>query len=617
MTGNTRESVRPSMRKRPSDGVLLGSPSSTVVQPSDASKSKAAPVLFRLPSIAMPGMAIGAEANVSHGGMASAVSGPNVFSETRTAIANDSPPSPIAAAVTAAAHFENAEKKAAGQRLLNTLIIILLLASLVVISALVFQPYKAPTEVAKQNDVASDPLAALNELHLPAMASVVETPKEAETRATKADSMTSQSKTSQSKSSQDEPVISLNANANSTANAEEVPAPLQNLSIESSAPESGLDLSAPAAQVQLGRPVPFLEAVNSEPDDKKQRALQVSTPRYETVSALSPGQSKATGKSEDTLPKGASLGGLGASPSLWDGAKRNNEPESEHKAARSMEGLSSNEPPPKATPLNQSLGVTVGGGLTEPGNLIAGSTSTPDMDVADISKKYVEYAQAKKAAQPTTIINPYATTGGNAGNTNVPPSPQVGTGYTGNATGLVVPSLHPSRYPPTNLSTNLQATGMNQSSQAPNANYQPGNIQTGYGQPNGQPVYNQPIYNQPGYYQPGFNQPGNQPVPNQPPATQPVHAQPGISQPNYYQPGNNHSGYIPPNYGQSSQTGVSGYSIPSRTQAVQTNAYPASNYSNGMIGQSGFATAPSGDVMAPPIPVMGKVGVANTSPRGP
>ena len=628
MTGTTRESVRPAMRKRPSDSVpMSGSPSTTLSKASAATNAPP-PVLFRLPSIALPGMGLaGVDAMVTDHGLTAV--------PARTAAIPQSVPAPIveapSPAVAAAAHIasvENAEKRRAGQRLLNTLIVILLLAALVVISLLAFRKHEPTPEVANDKGTNQDPLASLSDLKLPDMTAAVQTPAA--------------------------------SNAPATTKVDENPESLlQGLTGQPIASESASKEASPGqspALVQLGTPVPVRESTNASLTESPSRSLPLTTPRYETVSAptntKNPGGdfTVPTAKKNDTT----STPNNGGSPSMWDGAKRNAEPDrelssgltlslpvaSEISKAETAAGQSPTAPagdklelmgqsltlgpstsqggaaaapamdPVQAKPgpsvESQPLGVTVGGGLTEPGNLNTASTATPDMDVAGISQRYIEYSQQKRAQEAASSLpNAYAP---NAYAPASTPANPVSGGYNGPTSATVTPYVR--NAPNSSQPSGMQPSGMQPSrypaqtgayAPAPNA---PAN---NYGASPYAPQYAAP--SNPGGMPPSgqmgtYQQPRPQmPTQMQPQMQQPM--QPQMQQPQVQNP------YLQPNQG---------YAVPGNTAGGMVN--PA-NYGNasapvGMIGQSGFATAPTGDVIGRgPIPVMGKVGVGTSAPSGP
>ncbi len=229
-----------------------------------------------------------------------------------------------------------------------------------------------------------------------------------------------------------------------------------------------------AAQVQLGIPIPVLDEVTSSSNrsnlvDSRSNTssndsnIPLSTPKYETVSTPT--------KSE---PSQNQTSNSGASPSLYDGSR--NAPTNDlnlssglslspdklapskatsspvdprESPTSSLDGLTLSQNngttkaasspafvPSKLASQNvdtqpsgalassnstsasntssagtQPLGVTVGAGMPEPTNL---ATATPDIDVAAISRKYLEYSQQKTSVAANTKET--ATAGANNAN---------------------------------------------------------------------------------------------------------------------------------------------------------------------------------------------------------
>ncbi len=365
MSGTTaRESYRSGKRMRPVDS---------------HSSRMTPPVLFRLPSIAMPSQ--DAEAHASNLNtaavampMAAAVAmpaSPSAVPAPTPAPAATAPSAPSAPAQSAAATLT--AEKAAGQRMLNMLIIALLLAALAIVVWVSLNrgtPAPAMAEKNVGNDVALETLGNLK---------VPEVTPSSPNVAAKLDANTS---TDELQPSQNVAIIDLPAGTTSALeqpkNTKAEPESL--LSLDASGVDAAIAArpsptanveSSPTAQIQLKTPVPFGASSGTALVDAQKPATGLSlapstagssnSARVETVSTptqptkvfpatIDPARPSTTNSSNSNTSSS------GGSPSVWDGAQQ-----------PSVEGLQlsqKNGQPNSATATSSGAGLNISNPLS-------------------------------------------------------------------------------------------------------------------------------------------------------------------------------------------------------------------------------------------------------------
>lgn len=731
MTGTSaRDTFRPVKRMRPSASGTM-----TPMAP---------PVLFRLPSIATP---------TSEPNGAALVGTADGMSLKATAAMP-----PVQAAINAATAMPTAtaslaliEKKAAGQRLLNIAIMVLLLMAVVVITWLTVRPPKPTPEVASDSKAKSgDSLGSLSGLQLPQIAA-------GPTTAAIPTASTKTNASAVASNSAEGSYPTSTSKDQSQRNADNDAAGSLMLGFDSGEHAIATSPSTPIAHVQLGKPAPVLH-VNSTALADSQRNLippanntQSITPRYETVSTPTAPQSSSEKSSSGSTNSGAS-------PSLWDGAKATptselelsgssmpSPPVAASEPARTPSSILGAPSQSSAQPTSNSdgfislggtdahavsadktsaatatangtvtaatdpLGVTVGGGLKEPSNLasatLASVTATPDLDVAAISQRYIEYSRQRNVTAPISTATPNSypqgSTSAPVGRTAVP-SPAYGNqqnhsekssqNFPLNAApqaGLVPndypQNAHPQNaYPqdpatPVNSGINASATAIGTAGNivAPYVRNAPGTVASGAmgggGVTTNNPYSNTmsspaPASDAGGVTAPNSAGMGGHAIPprSTAPATPeqaggvvqyvqspstglrvPTYVGPAYGQPTSGPAGANLQQYtagpfgvpVHPNassqpnaasqanaFGQpnvSSQPALSSMApVPTgnpgaRATVPVPSPYPGGQAPLALIGQSGFANAPSGDFAnTPPIPVTGTIGYGTSSPGG-
>lgn len=596
---------------------------------------------------------------------------------------------PLATPVPAASHSATSnpaaapplvDKKAASQRLLNTLVLVVLLIALAIISVLAFrggQPAAKP-ELAGSGGQSKDHLDSLSDIRVP---EISKPPMQsASTQTAGPESAAGHSVEANTALSSGGLQLSLDkTRSTSGAGTTERPGLTLDAADLAKKPNTG------AAQVQLGTPVPMRSsagsAVASSPENASQpgnSSLPLTTPRYETVSTpSSPGGAPASGSGTAS----------GASPSLWDGAKKPADPQGKPKSDLMLSGAndsemslipsdysSSSAKPTTAQPVSTknaaptssnvptasaqsaSLGVTVGAGMREPEFPQAKATATPDLDVAAISNKFVEYSRQKSGATApasTEIVNPYALASHPAAQpatTTAPATTAAANSYVAGAYQQQSPAGAGVPYGTTgatmtpyvrNTPTGAAASGLgggsmqsayptgNQNSASmsgPSASTVYPSLSGASGYPQTSAANSSTGYNA-GYTAQstsgnGFAIPPRGSVTTSPQMTAGAAGAataPAPTGANGYSAAQNFGAQ---NYGTQSYgyaAGAAGATAPAAGAAYQSapvsnSPYPGGQAPQGMIGQSGFATAPSGDV-APPMPVTGKIGYGASPTR--
>ena len=277
---------------------------------------------------------------------------------------------------------------------------------------------------------------------------------------------------------------------------------------------------------------------------------------------------------------------------------------------------------------------------------VGASTPTPNQNL--YQNNYVKPSPTNAApvnSYANSLVNVPAGVTGNGPGAYVPPTTAMANAsQVPNQFSNQVPGQVPGQFAsgPTSLPASTAGYSL-----PPRAGNQPGAQPSAYQQPT-QPNYQQPNYQQPSY-QPNYQQPTNQqPNYSQPGSQQPSSQQPNYQPSNYQQPSFPQPGYPQSTYQQSTyqqpsaqQTGYAqqgAYGAPSGSGygnttyptagGMQTSNMPAnpattsfptkslypSGQTPGLIGGSGNATPPTGDVA--PIPVMGRGGVGTATPYG-
>lgn len=667
MSGTSaRETSRPAQRPRPSA--------------TDHSSNVAPPVLFRLPSISQ-GVheedRFGASAAMPRSALAmgSAGSPTSSLAASTQAAQQAAVPRTVTPPTTAAAL---AATKVANQRLLTTVVIAIVLVALAIISMIAFrggEPSVQP-EVAGKTSDSREHLESLSDIRVPDV-SMPQSQTANALAVAEAETKASQESADATSGVQ----LSLDK---SRASAGSGSAERSHLTLEAS--DLARKPNGTSAQVQLGTPVPMQSTVAAASQEGASQtnnsSLPLTTPRYETVSTPS-AASNASGN--------GSSANTGASPSLWDGAKKPAHQPSNSQPGALLSGSTDSEmslvpsdysgslaKPTNAQPVSSqtsvvtradaqaasvdSLGVTVGAGMTQPEFPQAKATATPDLDVAAISSKYLEYSRQKNfvtaSTTSTEIANPYApaTTAavpvsnsgpavgaypqssagagvpyGTTGTTLTPyvrnsPTGSVssGPGSAAPSTGMMIPpqngaaiSAQP-QYPTGSPATGYSMPGPATSTAYPSQSA----VNTGYAQSsasNGTAGYN-------AGYSSAANSPGGFTIPPRGTGTASPQMNAGaagtVAAPSPAGP----YGYPaatqnrPQNYPATQNYGYAqGAMAPMANPGYQSaptsgSPYPGGQAPQGMIGQSGFATAPSGDV-TPPTPVTGKVGYGTSPTR--
>ncbi len=283
---------------------------------------------------------------------------------------------------------------------------------------------------------------------------------------------------------------------------------------------------------------------------------------------------------------------------------------------------------------------------------VSGSTTAPSSKpinsyaVAGASSAgqnlYQNQASSPAATNSSMPINSYASVPG-----NVPP------GTTGNGTQPYIPPSSASAAPPTQFAsgsnsvpsmtagytvppratqgsfsspTNPNNGGYSQPGSTPNFSNQPMQAypqqpttpQAGFQrpvapqQPNQQPTFQQPTFQQPTYQSPNYQQPNYQPAAGY---GQPTYSSNAYGQPNTaYGPASG-AGYVNPAYpSPNMNTGMAAPGYQSGASYPTRNSFPGAQVPTGMIGPSGNATAPTGDIA--PVQVLGRGGVGTSTPYG-
>ena len=330
MSGTSaRESYRSSKRTRPSDS-----------QPSRMTP----PVLFRLPSVPMPGHDSAAHAsNVNSAAMAMPMAAAAALPVGATS-ASSAPmtTAPSAPAQSAAATIS--AEKASGQRLLNILIVVLLLAALAVITWISIN--RSPAASMANNKVGNDAaLDTLGDLKVPdvtngtAVNASSAKPKES---GLKLDEIKPSSPSDLSMIDLPDAVSGPGQpKLEASSDAESLLTGLDTSGTDSALASSGASTSTsstPTAQIQLRTPVPMGSSNITSLVDAQKPAADMgnaslgssTTVRAETVSTptqsnkVFPANTDPTLNTSSTPSSTSSTGNnpSGDSPSLWDGAKR-------------------------------------------------------------------------------------------------------------------------------------------------------------------------------------------------------------------------------------------------------------------------------------------------------
>ena len=611
MTGTSaHETMQTARRGRPAAG--------------GTSAAKTPPVLFRLPSVTMSMPSVGLHASTGFVGPSS-----TVFTPTEPTTVEH-----LQGAVSASAASHTAsdlrsplieaarDERKAGQRLVNAIIVALFVVVLAVISMLALRNQSGGSRLVEEHaSKGTDPLAKLSGLQVP------------ESHNASASSSASRSPNEQSAQSPSD-----QGQAGSLIRG-----------IKTGHLTSAAGSASATAAVHLGAPVPLSSSASESlvdhyrsPSSSSPSELPLTTPRYETVSTPSANKSGAERSSTKET---------GASPSLWDGAaKKTTESEivvsNELSLSKPAGSETTNSPEQNTSSTQQerllpddmqlklsrqiesrpasdmvkpegtdNLGVTVGGGLREPANLgemskpsvaathtastqpalSAQATATPELDTAAVIGAYVEH-RAKRSAVLASKTN--------SSKPNIASTSTSSAGSNYSLSGTL----------PNAYQTQSGATGTNPSSAA-------GSTTLPY------------VRSAPGAPTDGLSSGNTSSSTSIGYSTNPQPAGAGFSIPARGSSTTTSSvvgGGSAPTVGQGQSQVQNLYknpSLPSAAEAMTgtTSSSPSVQVSDpyaggqapiGLIGQSGYATAPSGDFVGGPTPVTGTVGFATSTVNG-
>lgn len=349
MSGTSaRESYRSGKRTRPSD--------------SQANRV-APPVLFRLPSVAMPAPDSQVNAsNMNSAAMTMPMSSAAVMpasmpsSQTTSAAPTHAPVTQSAAVASApstpaqsAAATISAEK-ASGQRLLNMLIIVLLLAALAVITWISMNRSTSTPSMADKEIGNNAALDTLGELKVPdvttgALADAPKAQPEANEHGLNLDELKPSNPGDLSlidlPDSHKDTKVDVTEQSDADSKSLLVGLDTSGIDASQTAPATTKTSTTPTAQIQLRSPVPLGNSGSTSLVDAGRRTEQLgndspsstATPSFDTVSTPSqpvkifpastdPAQNSNASPSSSVNKNSQTDGNSGGSPKLWDGAQQ-------------------------------------------------------------------------------------------------------------------------------------------------------------------------------------------------------------------------------------------------------------------------------------------------------